>query len=239
MAISVRQAPRISSRSRENLAWIVPLALLLGFRAATGAVPGPSSALLSVSAMGLMLLGVAVRLTARQWKAERCGDGLVTDGLYAYLRHPLYLGSFLLGAGLALLLADPLLLGAFVVLFWLSHVSVLRREEAELEAVFGEAYREYRSCVPGLLPRFDRPRRVLPQRLDEAILRESDALCAVLALPLVLHLALSLRQPAPGGWQVPLLLFALATVVVVWARLKLDYRILITRERRERAARGA
>jgi methanethiol S-methyltransferase len=77
---------------------------------------------------------------------------LVTTGIRAKVRHPFYLGHFcelfgwMLGSGslaIAGLLVFSLLTGAIMI----------RREDAELEQRFGEAFRQYRSRVPSFLPR--------------------------------------------------------------------------------------
>jgi len=80
------------------------------------------------------------------------GQRLVTTGIRAKVRHPLYLAHFcelfgwMLGTGL-LPLAGML---AFAVA---SGAIMIRKEDHELEERFGEAFRQYRARVPGFLPR--------------------------------------------------------------------------------------
>jgi protein-S-isoprenylcysteine O-methyltransferase Ste14 len=81
-------------------------------------------------------------------------DRLVADGPYRHLRNPLYFGTVLLGISFGLI-ASPT--GFFVLVIGLT-VFVLRliaREEAELEAVQGAAYRRYVRAVPALVPAFE------------------------------------------------------------------------------------
>lgn len=157
MELSVQKTPRSSTssaRSRQNLALILPLLGLVAYRLATRPPSAPTWSETALDAAGVLLVvaGLWIRVLARQWKAEKAHDGLVTDGLYGWVRHPLYVGSFLLGLGLVLILGDALLLGAFLLFFGVNHGLVLRREEQELETVFGEAYRAYRRRVPALIP---------------------------------------------------------------------------------------
>jgi len=80
-------------------------------------------------------------------------DRLVADGPYRHLRNPLYFGTVLLGVSFGLM-ASPT---GFVVLVVGLTTFVLRliaREEAELEAAQGAAYRRYVRAVPGLVPAF-------------------------------------------------------------------------------------
>jgi len=81
-------------------------------------------------------------------------DRLVADGPYRHLRNPLYFGTVLLGISFGLI-ASPT--GFFVLVIGLT-VFVLRligREEAELAAVQGAAYRRYLRAVPALVPSFE------------------------------------------------------------------------------------
>jgi protein-S-isoprenylcysteine O-methyltransferase Ste14 len=239
MITLARRSPRVSARSRENLIFIVPLLMLATVRLATGSfrMLGPWEPLADGAGLLLIAAGLWVRVCARQWKAEHSHFSLVTNGLYAYMRHPLYAGSFLLGTGLCLLLGDLLVLVAFTAAFWLSHGAVIRREEAELEQVFGEEYREYCRCVGGLLPRRTAVRTaVAPKRLGEGVVREADAVCVGLALPLLVGLGSWAMKPHDAGLlqtAAPILWVAgFGAVVGLWASLKRAYRPLIQAERR-------
>ncbi|MGA7046519.1 MAG: isoprenylcysteine carboxylmethyltransferase family protein, partial [Candidatus Sulfotelmatobacter sp.] len=77
---------------------------------------------------------------------------LVTTGIRARVRHPVYLGhlcemlAWSVGTGLAvcwMLTAFALVTGAVMI----------KMEDKELETRFGEDYRLYRSTVPAVLPR--------------------------------------------------------------------------------------
>ncbi len=93
------------------------------------------------------------------WRQIHQAKGtLITDGIYARVRHPQYTGMFLLIAALLIqwptllsLLMAPVLVGAYVRL--------ARREEREMEAQFGEAYQAYRSQVPAFWPWLSNKRR--------------------------------------------------------------------------------
>jgi protein-S-isoprenylcysteine O-methyltransferase Ste14 len=81
-------------------------------------------------------------------------DRLVADGPYRHLRNPLYLGTLLLGISFGLIASTT---GFFVLVVGLTvFVSrLIAREEAELEAVQGAAYRRYVRAVPALVPAFE------------------------------------------------------------------------------------
>ncbi len=77
---------------------------------------------------------------------------LVTTGLRARVRHPLYLGHLLsmlgwtIGNGTVALYA----LSAFAIV---TGAAMVRAEERELVERFGDDYREYQRSVPAVLPR--------------------------------------------------------------------------------------
>lgn len=72
---------------------------------------------------------------------------LCTDGPFRFSRNPIYLGDWMILAGVALLLNTlwPL---AFAPIIWVMlRFGVIRHEEAHLEAKFGVAYRDYKTRV--------------------------------------------------------------------------------------------
>jgi protein-S-isoprenylcysteine O-methyltransferase Ste14 len=77
---------------------------------------------------------------------------LVTDGIRAHIRHPVYLAhlcemlAWSVGTGLAVCWA----LTAFAMI---TGAVMIRMEDAELEKRFGESYSAYRRAVPAVLPR--------------------------------------------------------------------------------------
>ncbi len=99
---------------------------------------------------GLIVLGFI--LLARGWKkVYRGGSELVTDGLYARLRHPQYLGLILIVV--ACLIMWPTILTILLAPFLIAKYILLAREEdRELEKEFGEDFRRYRERVAAFIP---------------------------------------------------------------------------------------
>ena len=79
------------------------------------------------------------------WKPA---SALVTDGIFARLRNPMYVGLTLCLAGLSILLASDWMLVMTIIFVPVIHFGVVKREERYLEAKFGDAYRQYRARVP-------------------------------------------------------------------------------------------
>ncbi|MEJ2749068.1 MAG: isoprenylcysteine carboxylmethyltransferase family protein [Anaerolineae bacterium] len=74
---------------------------------------------------------------------------LVTSGMYAFVRHPLYFFSLLVIWFTPLMTLQTLIFNFFATMYlWAGS----RVEERRLADFFGPAYEEYRRKVPGLLP---------------------------------------------------------------------------------------
>lgn len=73
---------------------------------------------------------------------------LVTDGLYAFVRNPMYVGFGFMLAGLAVAFASDWTLVLMIPAAIVLHRGVVLREERYLEAKFGDAYRQYMTRVP-------------------------------------------------------------------------------------------
>lgn len=108
-----------------------------------------------MAVMGLttVLLWGGLWAIGRGWRQIHQAQGaLVTDGIYAYVRHPQYTGMFLLIV--ALLLQWPTILSLLMApVLVLAYVRLARREEREMEVSFGEAYQVYHTQVPTFWPR--------------------------------------------------------------------------------------
>jgi protein-S-isoprenylcysteine O-methyltransferase Ste14 len=73
---------------------------------------------------------------------------LVTGGIFAWMRNPMYVGLILLLAGLAIALASDWALVLVLPAALILHFGVVKREERYLAAKFGESYQTYTSQVP-------------------------------------------------------------------------------------------
>ena len=72
---------------------------------------------------------------------------LVTTGVYALVRNPIYVGFFLILTGIAFAAGWAWLLVFAIVFLGVIHWGVVRREERYLTAKFGEGYRAYLARV--------------------------------------------------------------------------------------------
>src|SRR5205823_413982 len=78
---------------------------------------------------------------------------LAISGPYAFTRNPLYLGSFILGAGFSVASGVWWLGLLFCVLFAGIYVPVMRVEAEDMRQIFGGEFDEYERNVPLFIPR--------------------------------------------------------------------------------------
>jgi methanethiol S-methyltransferase len=86
------------------------------------------------------------------WQAQR-KHRLACTGLYAWVRHPQYVGFILIMLGFLLQWPTLLTLAMFPVLTFM-YVRLALAEERQAEAEFGNDYRRWASVTPRFLPRF-------------------------------------------------------------------------------------
>ncbi len=77
---------------------------------------------------------------------------LATRGPYAFTRHPLYLGSFIIGLGFCLGGRSWWLTGAFILLFPLIYGTTMKAEEKKLRELFPHEYPAYARKVSLFFP---------------------------------------------------------------------------------------
>ena len=103
----------------------------------------------AIAALGLVVRALAAG-HLRKW------EGLTTSGPYACTRNPLYFGSAFLAVGFAVAghswIGVVLIAGYFAAFY----PAVIKREEAELRALYGRAYEDYAARVPLFFPRIPR-----------------------------------------------------------------------------------
>lgn len=105
----------------------------------------------------LMIGGVIgiVGLAIRAWAAGhlRKHQALAIGGPYGFTRNPLYFGSVILAVGFMVggrSIWAATVVGGYLALFY---PAVMKREEAELQAHYGEDFQKYASSVPLFWPR--------------------------------------------------------------------------------------
>jgi protein-S-isoprenylcysteine O-methyltransferase Ste14 len=100
-----------------------------------------AGAVISLSSLGLIL--IARFQLGRAFSIRAKASRLVTTGLYARIRNPIYISGCFFFLGLAMFIPAWWLLFLLIIVIPMQIVRA-RREAAILEATFGEEYRRYR-----------------------------------------------------------------------------------------------
>ncbi len=160
--------------------------------------------LADVLGLAILAAGLGIRITARSWKQAHCDGGLVTTGPYAVVRNPMYVGSFLIGLGLCVIIGHAAFLAGSAVAFGVVHWLVVRGEEGALAAEWPDDYPAYKASVPAWAPSLSRLweafRQQIPWRsqLRMGLPREVSTICwtVVCALLIDVH-----EDVLTQGWR--------------------------------------
>ena len=98
------------------------------------------------------LSGVAAAGTVTR-RRSRTVQRLVTYGIFAWMRNPLYVGNFLIWMGFTVISGVLWFIPVAVLLFALEYTLIVRYEEGVLESIFGEEYLRYKARTPRWFPR--------------------------------------------------------------------------------------
>lgn len=102
--------------------------------------------------------GVSIAGSETRTTGKVGGTFLITNGPFAYVRNPLYVGNMLMYAGVGVMswALFPWLLLIAVAWFYAQYYLIVTQEEEYLGKQFGKAYEEYESAVGRFFPRFKR-----------------------------------------------------------------------------------
>ena len=143
----------------------------------------------------LLGLGLAVFFVCafQVYSAKLFRRGVVSGGLYAWIRHPQYLGLGIAGLGLLLYWPRFIILIFYLTMLF-AYYLLARNEEGRMERKFGESYRNYKAQIAMFLP--DEPGRKIFAWLTGRSTRKGWALAGLYLLVLLggLGVAFGLRS---------------------------------------------
>ena len=132
-------------------------------------------------------------------------DDLVTDGIYAHVRNPMYLGNLLIAAGICLMYGSAWLYAGVFPLFLLVYISIVAEEERYLFARFGAEFEAYRRSTPRFWPELHGVAATIGNyrfRWKRVLKKEYGTTCSLLAV--VYLLAVWKYEYLHGGSPDPL-----------------------------------
>jgi protein-S-isoprenylcysteine O-methyltransferase Ste14 len=109
------------------------------------------------------LLGLSVRVytvgytpdnTSGRNTARQVADTLNRTGIYSIVRHPLYIGNFLMWLGIALVVQNFWFVAVFILFYWIYYERIIYAEEQFLSRKFGDTFTGWAAKTPAVVPDF-------------------------------------------------------------------------------------
>jgi protein-S-isoprenylcysteine O-methyltransferase Ste14 len=149
--------------------------------------------------LGVSLLGQAIRIltvgfTPRNTSGRNTTTGQIADqlnvtGIYSIIRHPLYLGNFLMWLGPVLFLRSVTFTVIFSLIYWLYYERIMFAEEQFLRRKFGEIYDKWSEKVAAFIPySFNFIPPSLPFSIKNVLKREYNSFVNIFVIFVLLDL---------------------------------------------------
>ena len=151
----------------------------------------PTEAILFWVGVGLLSLGTLIRLWASGYVKKN--KQLATDGPYAFVRHPLYVGNILMLFGFALSGQLWWMLPLTLALLFFYYPAAIDYEDRKLHRLFGEQWQQWSQHTKALIPGWSEQSR--------------------------LFIDWSFRQSLIGNGEPVIVLFAIYCTYVLFGRL--------------------
>jgi len=143
-------------RYRNYVFPLLMLGLFAAFRPAYIDAPGTASLWLDALGIGVCVLGQLIRAAVVGLAYIKRGgvdkkvyaESLVTRGIFAHCRNPLYVGNALILLGLFVIHGNPWAIALGGAFFTLSYIAIVAAEERYLATKFGSEFDAYCARVP-------------------------------------------------------------------------------------------
>ena len=99
-------------------------------------------------------IGTTPKGTSGRNTSEQVAETLNTTGIYACVRHPLYVGNYFMWIGIVLFTFNIYYVVLVSLAFWLYYERIMFAEERFLERKFGQVYLDWSMKVPAFIPAF-------------------------------------------------------------------------------------
>ncbi len=158
-------------------------------------------------AVRAMVAGYVPRGTSGRNVEWQAASTLNTTGIYSVVRHPLYLGNFVIFMGIVLFIESWWFALVGVLGFLLYHERIMFTEEEFLRGKFGEPFLQWAAQTPAFFPDFRKWRRpALPFSLKTVLRREYSTFMGMAAaftfVGILAHLLSEKRLVLRPGWMV-------------------------------------
>ncbi len=148
-----------------------------------------------LSLTGFIVRAVSIATTpkgtsGRNTKNGQVAESLNNTGIYSIVRHPLYLGNYLMWIGITVFTFNVYFIVIISLAFWLYYERIMFAEERFLEKKFGEKYLSWSLEVPAFFPSFSKYKKgTVPFSVKSILRREYSGFFAnVLSFAFIDHL---------------------------------------------------
>jgi protein-S-isoprenylcysteine O-methyltransferase Ste14 len=136
-----------------------------------------------LSALGFLIraytIGTTPSGTSGRNTTSQVAEHLNTRGIYAIVRHPLYLGNYLMWIGIVLFTKSISFTIIVSLLYWLYYERIMFAEERFLERKYGNVFLEWSKNVPAFFPDFRLFKKSnIPFSIKSVLRREYSGLLA-------------------------------------------------------------
>ena len=146
------------------------------------------STIINYTAVVLSFLGFVVRAytigttprgTSGRNTENQVAESLNTSGIYSTVRHPLYLGNYLMWIGIVVFTHNFAFVIIVSLLYWLYYERIMFAEERFLEKKFGQIYMDWSLKVPAFIPQWSTFRKSeIPFSMKSVLRREYSGVLA-------------------------------------------------------------
>jgi protein-S-isoprenylcysteine O-methyltransferase Ste14 len=139
-----------------------------------------------ISLSGQVIRSIAIgtankHTSGRNTKEGQVAEALNTKGIYSTVRHPLYLGNYLMWIGIVAYTYNIYFVIIVSLLFWLYYERIMFAEERFLERKFGNDYVNWSLEVPAFIPSFkNKVKSEIPFSLKTTFRREYSGITATI-----------------------------------------------------------
>lgn len=164
---------------------------------------------ISIAMLGLLIrcltVGFAPARTSGRNTSRQVADQLNTSGAYSIVRHPLYLGNFVIALGLSVFFRSFWVTSVVSLAYWMYYERIAMAEELFLRRKFGASYEAWASRTPAFVPALRGwVHPSLPFSLRTVLRREYTAFLlifgALLVFELAEHAVVEHRLSADSPW---------------------------------------
>ena len=105
-------------------------------------------------AIRIYTIGTSAQNTSGRNTHQQVADSLNCTGIYSIVRHPLYLGNYLMWAGIVIYTLDVCFFIIVSLVFWIYYERIMFAEERYLEKKFSGNFSKWSQKTPAFFPAF-------------------------------------------------------------------------------------